>query len=331
MTMLRTTSKSDVPCAVVLQSVAAAGWAVVALVTLASAPADLNAEDIPAPAPVTQEGSTAQPRTDDAVESAIVLFTTQYASEYTSDGILWGWFAIPFACVDPGGTFIQTSASCVGSRSQTMTLYSTDTDEQVSPLGSMTNVYDSYARGLPLSGEPNAHLLSSVDRDVAPPRPVCTSRTGAMEVPPAPEAELARIVESTATSHAAEALARPWIATGYLEADLDGDGQGDRLFSGRFESDVEGAANCEVVVALWGNRDSAPSLLEFACDDADYWSLTGRAGPFNLDGSSCWDLNRDGRVELWLSTGFDSERGYEFVEMRDHTLVRAGDTVSFGD
>lgn len=262
---------------------------------------------------------------------AMVLFTTQYASEYRTDGILNGWFAIPVACVDIGGEFVQPPELCAGALSHSTTLFALDTDEQVMSSGPVTSVYDSDARGLPLSAEPNAHLLSSVDRNVAPPRPVCTIHTSEIEVPPVPESELSRIIESTATSHAAEALARPWISTGYLEADLDGDGRGDRLFGGRFESDVDATASCEVIVALWGSDNSAPSLLEFACDDQDYWSLTGRTGPFNLAGSSCWDLDRDGRVELWLSTGFDSERGYEFVEIRDHTLVRAGHTVWFGD
>jgi hypothetical protein len=36
-------------------------------------------------------------------------------------------------------------------------------------------------------------------------------------------------------------------------------------------------------------------------------------------------------LEIWLSTGQDSERAYEFVEVRSGQLIRVGGTIWLGD
>lgn len=59
--------------------------------------------------------------------------------------------------------------------------------------------------------------------------------------------------------------------------------------------------------------------------------LSGLEGPFNLTQCSCWDLNRDGQLEIWLSTGQDSERGYEYVEVRGGRLELVGGRIWLGD
>jgi hypothetical protein len=273
------------------------------------------------------EGSAAVPAPFDASVVVVVLFAVQYAS----DGERAGWFAVPVACVDSSGAFVTTPESCVVGFPVGAALQSTDFGDQIVPAGAMVDVPDRYAQGLPLSGEPPGNLYYWNATDVAPPRPDCLPRRAGLDVGSMQPAELATAgVDAANAGSAVEGLGQPWVANSFVEGDLDGDGQRDRLLGTSFESD-DGAERCDVVVSVWGDGEVGPRAVEVACEEPTEWSLSGRYGPFNLSSSTCWDLNRDGRVELWLSTGFESMRGYEFVEMRDGHLERVGGTMWFGD
>jgi hypothetical protein len=279
------------------------------------------------------DGSTAE-RVDEAADSTdnepipLLLFTTQYAS----DGEREGWFAVPVACVDASGAFVANPATCAEATVEGALLYGADSDEQLRTQGALVDLPDRYERGLQLVSEPVGDLFYSLPLDTAPPRPDCRPLRAGLNVRSMQPDELARVGASVPLADsAAAALNQPWVASSFLEGDLDGDGQRDRLLGHRFESDEISRESCEVVVGVWGDAETGPTVVDASCEGPTEWTLSERFGPFNLSQSTCWDLNRDGRVELWLSTGFDSMRGYEFVEVRDRRLVRVGGTIWLGD
>lgn len=278
-----------------------------------------------------EESHTAVPHSQHESPVAL-LFAVQHAHEYTAEGTRQDWFAVPVACVDSSGSFVSTPAMCVESFAEGLTLYGVDTTELFVTWGTLVDVFDSYERGLPLPGDPSERLLYWTSDGVSPLRPTCGSPTDMPLVAGVSIEERTRAgLDQLIGPNAADSMSQPWVARSAIEGDFDSDGQPDLLLGNRFDPESGFAGRCELVGGVWGDQSPAPGIIEVSCDQPTDWSLSGRIGPFDLAGSSCWDLNQDGRVELWLAMGFDSQREHEFIEIQDRRFVRVGDSIWFGD
>ncbi len=275
-----------------------------------------------APPPATADDSA--PPASHAAATPFVVVAVQYAS----DGEREGFFAVPVACVDAAGSFAPEPEMCAEALGSGPVLYAGDTPVEAS--GGLVGIPDRDGRAFPLDAEPAARLLTSAG---GPARSAtCRHESEPSTVGPMAPDPLARLEGGGADATAlAATLAGEWVATASLVGDLDGDGQHDRLLAARLPRDEQGGPRCSVVVAMWGDARSGPTLVDASCEGRDDWALSDRYGPFNLEDSSCWDFNRDGRVELWLSTGGDSQRHYELVEVRGGRFERAGGSIWLGD
>ena len=188
--------------------------------------------------PANPPSSTPQPSVGES-SGPLVMLAARYAS-YAGRA---GHFAVPVACVDSTGAFVQPPEQCVADLSVGTPLVGVDALDQAVTAGALEDVPDRFERGFLLTGEPTARLFSL---GAVPSRLECDLRMSELDLP---------------------AMA----------------------------------------------------------------AVSGIDGPINLTQSSCWDLNSDGQLEIWLSTGQDSERAYEFVEVRSGQLIRVGGTIWLGD
>lgn len=290
--------------------------------------------------PAPEEGSAVhaaeQSAPDSALESGVtapggpagrlVLFTVAYANDYERDG----FFAIPIACVDEAGGFVPEPERCLANWPAPLTLRGALTDERIAPVGGLVDVPDRFSTGLELPGDPEGSLLWASTAERTAPRPFgCSVHRSGPEVAPMPDDAL-----EAAGGLLAEGLtflSSPWIPETMMEVDLDHDGAPERLMAGSFTVPRAYDEGCFVVVEASETQPNAPTLVDLTCEETVEGTISTRGGRFVLDETSCWDLNSDGVVELWLATGPESMRQREFVEVRNSRLVRVGGSYWFGD
>jgi len=117
-------------------------------------------------------------------------------------------------------------------------------------------------------------------------------------------------------------------------ADFDGDGRADRWAAVEMLDEVSNGFQTAAIVARFG-LSRTWSLVLFTSANGE---LFGRDPPSWMgDGylsfrpSSCFDLDGDGRVEVLLARGGETERHYSYEVWRENRLTPVGFGLAFGD
>ncbi|MCA9566109.1 MAG: hypothetical protein KC561_21580, partial [Myxococcales bacterium] len=172
-------------------------------------------------------------------------------------------------------------------------------------------------------------LFWSSDEDREFPWSSCVPRRAGLNFLGLSTEEVAARFDIEAAPEFAQELTQPFVADSFIEADFTGDGLADRIVS--WVGPL--APGCYGPVFLLGMADgesNQPTLLQAVCEGGPSWT-DGDGSPAMLFESTCYDLNSDQVPEIWLASGPETMRGYDYVMLRNGALESVGWGVYLGD